>query len=116
MSDSDSLRSLAARGPKAHATPAPPVGPAPRVGPTLAEEEAWNLAQKKGRLSYSMMFALFVTALFVNTDMFVGGFVAFVGNAVRPDGQTNVKGSIVQALVLVVLFVVVLEAHVQGVV
>jgi hypothetical protein len=74
-------------------------------------------ARKKrsdGRMSFKLVFALFMITLFTQVDMFVNGFVAHVPNTMRSDGNTTAWGSVIQALTVVVLFALVLEAVLRG--
>ena len=59
---------------------------------------------------------LFALSVFVNTDIFVNGFISNLGGPIRPNGQTSTKGSFAQAFCLVLLFAAVLEAVMQGVI
>lgn len=51
--------------------------------------------------------ALFVLIVLSDTDIFLNDFLAHAGDTMRPSGIPNMWGSVVRALVLVVLFAVV---------
>lgn len=72
-----------------------------------------HIDEKKLRLSFKAIFALFIIGLFINTDIFVNGCISHFHNATRSDGQTTGKGALLQALSLVVLFIIVHEALIR---
>jgi hypothetical protein len=65
---------------------------------------------------FASLVALFALATFLNTDIFLNDVLAKLGNTLRPSGVPNAYGTVVQCLILVVLFAMAVTLLQHGVI
>lgn len=65
---------------------------------------------------FASLVALFALAAFLNTDIFLNDVLAKLGSTLRPSGIPNAYGTVVQCLILVVLFAITVTLLKHGVI